>query len=94
VDYVAASFVQSAADVRFIRSVLDEAGGFDIKIISKLENQEGLNNYKEIIKESDGVMIARGIGYFRHFTVHAWCGEERLGEAGRHTACIASRAGM
>jgi pyruvate kinase len=37
VDYVAASFVQSAADVRFIRSVLDEGGGFDIRIISKIE---------------------------------------------------------
>lgn len=48
VDYVAASFVQSAADVCFIRSVLDEAGGFDIKIISKIENQEGLNNFKEV----------------------------------------------
>jgi pyruvate kinase len=59
-DYVAASFVQSAADVRFIRSVLDEAGGFEIKIISKIENQEGLKNFKEILKETDGVMIARG----------------------------------
>lgn len=48
VDYVAASFVQSAADVRFIRSVLDEGGGFDVKIISKIENQEGLNNFKEV----------------------------------------------
>ena len=48
VDYVAASFVQSAADVCFIRSVLDDGGGFDIKIISKIENQEGLNNFKEV----------------------------------------------
>lgn len=63
VDYVAASFVQSAADVRFIRSVLDEAGGFDIKIISKIENQEGLNNFSEILRETDGVMIARGEDY-------------------------------
>lgn len=61
VDYVAASFVQSAADVRFIRSVLDEGGGFDIKIVSKIENQEGLNNFKEIIRETDGVMVARGV---------------------------------
>lgn len=59
-DFVAASFVQSAADVRFIRAVLDEAGGFDIKIISKIENQEGLNNFAEILRETDGVMIARG----------------------------------
>lgn len=60
-DFVAASFVQSAADVRFIRSVLDEGGGFDIKIISKIENQEGLNNFAEILRETDGVMIARGV---------------------------------
>jgi pyruvate kinase len=46
VDFVAASFVQSAADVRYIRSVLDEAGGFDIRIISKIENQEGVLQYK------------------------------------------------
>eukprot|EP00892_Ulva_mutabilis_P005713 jgi/Ulvmu1/3513/UM162_0020.1 len=59
-DFVAASFVQSAADVRFIRSVLDGAGGFDIKIISKIENQEGLNNFAEILRETDGIMIARG----------------------------------
>jgi pyruvate kinase len=60
VDYVAASFVQSAADVRFIRSVLDEGGGFDIKIISKIENQKGINAFDEILKVSDGIMIARG----------------------------------
>jgi pyruvate kinase len=60
VDYVAASFVQSAEDVQFIRSVLDQAGGFDIKIISKIENQEGLNNFGEILRVTDGVMVARG----------------------------------
>ncbi|PNG99327.1 Pyruvate kinase, partial [Tetrabaena socialis] len=59
-DYVAASFVQSAADVQFIRSVLDEAGGGRVKIISKIENAEGLVNYDEILRESDGIMVARG----------------------------------
>ena len=59
-DYVAASFVQSAADVQFIRRVLDEAGGHRVKIISKIENAEGLVNYDEILRESDGIMVARG----------------------------------
>ncbi len=59
-DFVAASFVQSAADVQFIRRVLDEAGGQGVKIISKIENLEGLNNYDEILRESDGIMVARG----------------------------------
>ena len=59
-DFVAASFVQSAADVQFIRRILDEAGGQKIRIISKIENLEGLNNYDEILRESDGIMVARG----------------------------------
>ena len=59
-DYVAASFVQSAEDVRFIRRVLDEAGGHKIKIISKIENFEGLRNYDDILAETDGIMVARG----------------------------------
>ena len=60
VDFVAASFVQSAEDVKFIRRVLDEAGGQSIRIISKIENQAGLNNFDEILKYTDGVMVARG----------------------------------
>jgi hypothetical protein len=46
--------------VRFIRRVLDEGGGHHIKIISKIENSEGLTNFDEILKETDGVMVARG----------------------------------
>ena len=59
VDFVAASFVQSAADVNLIRETL---GGSDcsIKIISKIENQSGLNNFAEILEACDGIMIARG----------------------------------
>jgi pyruvate kinase len=60
VDFIAASFVQSADDVKFIRRVLDEAGGQSIRIISKIENQAGLNNFDEILKYTDGVMVARG----------------------------------
>jgi pyruvate kinase len=60
VDYVAASFVRSAADVMQIRSFLYENGGSDIKIIAKIENGEGVENIDEIIEESDAIMIARG----------------------------------
>merc|ERR1712070_1337902 len=59
VDYIAASFVQCAADIAFIRSTLGE-GGKHIKIISKIENQEGLDNFDEILAVTDGVMVARG----------------------------------
>ena len=59
VDYVAASFVRKASDVETIRDVLGTKGA-DIKIISKIENQEGLHNYEEILAASDGIMVARG----------------------------------
>lgn len=59
-DYIAASFIRSADDVRAIRKVLDENGGKDIKIISKIESQEGLDNFDEILEVTDGVMVARG----------------------------------
>lgn len=61
VEFVAASFVQSAADVLYIRKVLDaDPRGKSIKIISKIENQEGLDNFDEILEATDGVMVARG----------------------------------
>lgn len=59
-DFVAASFVRSAQDVKDIRKVLNENGGNKIKIISKIENQEGIDNFHEILELSDGIMIARG----------------------------------
>jgi pyruvate kinase len=59
-DLISASFVQSAEDVRFIRKVLQEAGAPHIKIISKIESWHGLINYDEILRESDGIMVARG----------------------------------
>ena len=59
-DFVAASFVRRASDVETIRRVLKEHGGGDIRIISKIENQEGVNNADEIIEASDGIMVARG----------------------------------
>lgn len=59
-DYVAASFVRNKEDVLAVRKVLDENDGKDIKIICKVENQEGLDNIEEIIDNSAGIMIGRG----------------------------------
>jgi pyruvate kinase len=59
VDFIAASFVRKASDVEYIRDVLGPKGAH-IKIISKIENHEGLHNYDEILGTSDGIMVARG----------------------------------
>ncbi|MCR5825184.1 MAG: pyruvate kinase [Oscillospiraceae bacterium] len=59
-DFIAASFIRQAADVEAIRQVLRECGGENIQIISKIENQEGVDNLEEIIAASDGIMVARG----------------------------------
>ena len=58
-DYIAASFVRSAADVREIRRVLDSQNS-NIRIIAKIENQEGISNLAEILAVADGIMVARG----------------------------------
>jgi len=60
VDFVAASFIRKADDVKAVREVLNSNGGEDIKIISKIENQEGVDNFAEILELSDGIMVARG----------------------------------
>jgi pyruvate kinase len=60
IDIVAASFIRKAADVLEIRKILEENGGGFISIISKIENQEGVDNVDEILKVSDGLMVARG----------------------------------
>ena len=59
-DYVAASFVRRAADVQAVRQVLHDCGGDDVKIIAKIENQEGVDNIDEILAAADGIMVARG----------------------------------
>ncbi len=59
IDFIAHSFVRSADDVHAVQKILDERNS-DIKIISKIENQEGVDNIDEIINASYGIMVARG----------------------------------
>jgi pyruvate kinase len=60
VDIIAASFIRKASDVTAIRKILDDNGGYEVKIYSKIENQEGVDNLDEILAVSDGIMVARG----------------------------------
>ena len=59
-DFVACSFVRKASNVNEVREILKKYGGQDLKIISKIENREGVSNFDEILKVSDGIMVARG----------------------------------
>lgn len=60
VDYIAASFVRKKEDVLEIKKYLKSLKGEQIKVISKIENQEGIENFEEILSVSDGIMVARG----------------------------------
>ncbi|MDF2961254.1 MAG: pyk [Paenibacillus sp.] len=60
VDIIAASFVRKASDIIEIRRLLDEGQASHIQIISKIENQEGVENLDDILEVSDGLMVARG----------------------------------
>ncbi len=60
VDFVAASFTRCKEDVIALRKFLDYNGGHNIRIIAKIENVEGVDNFDEILKHSDGIMVARG----------------------------------
>ncbi|WJH34733.1 pyruvate kinase [Paenibacillus sp. CC-CFT747] len=60
VDFIAASFVRKASDVLEIRDLLEKNDASHIQIISKIENQEGVDNLDEILQVSDGLMVARG----------------------------------
>lgn len=60
VDFVAASFTRSADDINEMRSFLENNGGGELRIIAKIENKDGVNNIDEIVRVSDGIMVARG----------------------------------
>ncbi len=59
-DFIAASFVRSATDVTILRNFVEAIGWKDVKIISKIENTQGVDNIDDIIAVSDGIMVARG----------------------------------
>lgn len=59
-DFIAASFIRKPEDVIEMKEYLDSCGKNSIKIFSKIENQEGLDNFDEILKVTDGIMVARG----------------------------------
>ena len=59
-DFIAASFVRTAADVLEIRKIFDEFDCHGVNIIAKIENQEGVENIDQILRVSDGIMVARG----------------------------------
>lgn len=59
-DFIAASFIRGATDVTILRNFVDAIGWKDVKIISKIENVQGVNNIDSIIAASDGIMVARG----------------------------------
>ena len=60
VDFIAASFIRKASDILDVKKILAENNGKHIKVIAKIENQEGVDNIDSIIEVSDGIMIARG----------------------------------
>lgn len=60
IDFIAASFVRTAEDVKEIKHLLRQHNGEDIKVIAKIENAEGVENIDAILHESHGIMVARG----------------------------------
>ena len=59
-DFIAASFVRTAADINYLRKFTQSLGWFDVRIIAKIENIDGVENIDEILEAADGIMVARG----------------------------------
>lgn len=59
-DFIAASFCRTSADIAYLRNFCHALGWNDVRIIAKIENSEGVDNIDDIIREADGIMIARG----------------------------------
>ena len=59
-DFIAASFVRTAADINYLRKFTQSLGWFDVRIIAKIENTDGVENIDEILEAADGIMVARG----------------------------------
>ncbi len=59
-DFIAASFVRTAADINYLRKFTQSLGWFDVRIIAKIENNDGVENIDEILEAADGIMVARG----------------------------------
>ncbi len=60
VDFIAASFIRKASDILDVKKILKDHNGTNIKVIAKIESQEGVNNIDSIIEVADGIMVARG----------------------------------
>ncbi|MDN6161895.1 MAG: pyruvate kinase [Atopostipes sp.] len=60
INFIAGSFIRTASDVLEIKEILEENDKLDVQIISKIENQEGVDNLNDIVSVSDGIMVARG----------------------------------
>ena len=59
-DFIAASFVRTSADINYLRKCTQSLGWFDVRIIAKIENLDGVENIEEILEAADGIMVARG----------------------------------
>lgn len=59
-NFIAISFVRTAKDVNEVRAICEETGNGHVKLLAKIENQQGIDNIDEIIEAADGIMIARG----------------------------------
>lgn len=95
VDYVAASFCRKAEDMIELRTLLNENGGKDIGIIAKIENKEGVENLTEILRNVEGIMVARGdLGVEVPFEQLPQIQKHLIKEATRHSKVVVTATQM